>query len=211
MFAQESVMDIKKEREAFERLPLAELAIKSEFVFYNEETNSYWPNEDFCPSGAPETMSFAWEAWQAAKAHEAEKLKGCVLVPVQCPDPDFADSLFDELSKKAIGEFGDDLLIHFSDIDEEKIWALMLGAAKDEAVPEWISVEDKLPTENENYLVCIDGDVFYLTAKWVKNHFKFLARGYGLTEDFTDWRYCEGVKVTHWMTLPAAPQEPTND
>ena len=82
---------------------------------------------------------------------------------------------------------------------------------KSQAVPEWISVEDKLPAENGNYLVCIDGDVFYLTAKWVKNHFKFLARGYGLTEDFTDWRYCEGVKVTHWMTLPAAPQEPTND
>ena len=136
MFAQESVMGIKKEREAFERLPLAELAIESEFVFYNEETNSYWPNEDFCPSDTPETMSFAWEAWQAAKAHEAEKLKGCVLVPVQCPDPDFADSLFDELSKKAIGEFGDDLLIHFSDIDEEKIWALMVEAAKAQAVPE---------------------------------------------------------------------------
>ena len=130
MFAQESVMGIKKEREAFERLPLAELAIESEFVFYNEETNSYWPNEDFCPSDAAETMNFAWEAWQAAKAHEAEKLKGCVLVPVQCPDPDFADSLFDELSKKAIGEFGDDLLIHFSDIDEEKIWALMVGQPK---------------------------------------------------------------------------------
>ena len=61
-------MDIQKEREAFERLPLAELAIKSEFVFYNEETNSYWPNEGFCPSDAPETMSFAWKAWQAAKA-----------------------------------------------------------------------------------------------------------------------------------------------
>ncbi|MGF2683377.1 DUF551 domain-containing protein [Acinetobacter johnsonii] len=95
-------------------------------------------------------------------------------------------------------------------------YAFLMGAwlawqAKAQAVPEWISVEDKLPTENGNYLVCIDGDVFYLTAKWVKNHFKFLARGYGLTEDFTDWRYCEGVKVTHWMTLPAAPQEPTND
>ena len=84
-------------------------------------------------------------------------------------------------------------------------------AVKAQAVPEWISVEDKLPTENGNYLVCIDGDVFYLTAKWVKNHFKFLARGYGLTEDFTDWRYCKGVKATHWMTLPAAPQEPAND
>ena len=86
-------------------------------------------------------------------------------------------------------------------------------AAKAQAAPEWISTEDKEPVENGNYLVCIDGDVFYLTAKWVKNHFKFLARGYGLTEDFTDWRYCEGVKVTHWMLLPDSPkaQEPAND
>ena len=79
MFAQESVMGIKKEREAFERLPLAELAIESEFVFYNEETNSYWPNEDFCPSDAPETMNFAWSAWQAAKAQAIPE--GVVVVP----------------------------------------------------------------------------------------------------------------------------------
>ena len=67
-----SMTDLNKEREAFERLPLAELAIKSEFVYYNEETNSYWPNEDFCPSDAPETMNFAWEAWQ-----EKPKLRRC--------------------------------------------------------------------------------------------------------------------------------------
>ncbi|WP_180162923.1 hypothetical protein [Acinetobacter sp. YH12069] len=73
-------MDIHKEREAFERLPLAELAIKSEYVYYNEETNSYWPNEDFCPSDAPETMNFAWEAWQAAKAQAVPE--GFVLVPM---------------------------------------------------------------------------------------------------------------------------------
>ena len=88
-------------------------------------------------------INFGWRVWQAAKAHEAEKLKGCVLVPVQCPDPDFADSLFDELSKKAIGEFGDDLLIHFSDIDEEKIWALMVEAAKAQAAPEGFILVDK--------------------------------------------------------------------
>ena len=79
MFAQESVMEIQNEKEAFERLPLAELAIESEFVFYNEETNSYWPNGDFCPSDAPETMNFAWEAWQAATTQAVPK--GFVLVP----------------------------------------------------------------------------------------------------------------------------------
>ena len=197
MFAQESVMGIKKEREAFERLPLAELAIESEFVFYNEETNSYWPNEDFCPSDAPETMNFAWEAWQAAKAHEAEKLKGCVLVPVQCPDPDFADSLFDELSKKAIGEFGDDLLIHFSDIDEEKIWALMVEAAKAQAVPKWISVKDKLPSD----------DIGRVLA-WVVEQNSLGKCGFVWNCSHSNGVFSdkfETFQVTHWMPLPAAP------
>ena len=71
-------MDIQ--RKAFERLPLAKLAIESEYVYYNKETNSYWPNEDFCPSDAPETMNFAWEAWQAAKAQAVPE--GYVLVPM---------------------------------------------------------------------------------------------------------------------------------
>lgn len=73
----------------------------------------------------------SWEAWQAAKAQAVPD--GFVVVTVQCPDPDFADMLFDELSKNAIGEFGDDLLIHSSDIDEEKIWALMLEAAQEQS------------------------------------------------------------------------------
>ena len=76
----------------------------------------------------------SWEAWQAAKAQAVHD--GFVVVPVQCPDPDFADMLFDELSKNAIGEFGDDLLIHLSDIDGEKIWDLMLEAAQEPAMTE---------------------------------------------------------------------------
>lgn len=120
MFAQENVMGIKKEREAFEAW--FESRYDAHFMQFALDLDFY----------VDKHTQTCWEAWQAAKAHEAEKLKGCVLVPVQCPDPDFADSLFDELSKKAIGEFGDDLLIHFSDIDEEKIWALMLEQAMKE-------------------------------------------------------------------------------
>ena len=118
--------------------------------------------------------------------------------------------------KETLHDYMDDVVtVVCNNLDDRTVYQFrvsdLASVRKAQAVPEWISVEDKLPTENENYLVCIDGDVFYLTAKWVKNHFKFLARGYGLTEDFTDWRYCEGVKVTHWMLLPDAPQEPTND
>ena len=130
MFAQESVMDFQKEKEAFEKHA-------SKFFTTNEAFENDGENYVY------DEVKFMWDCWLAAKAHEAEKLKGCVLVPVQCPDPDFADSLFDELSKKAIGEFGDDLLIHFSDIDEEKIWALMVEAAKAQAAPEGFILVDK--------------------------------------------------------------------
>lgn len=54
--------------------------------------------------------------------------EGFVLVPRECPDPIFADKLFDHLCKKAHGEFGDDQMIFFSDIDESAIWQLMIEA-----------------------------------------------------------------------------------
>lgn len=30
--------------------------------------------------------SFAWQSWQAAKANEAERLRGCVMIPVEPTD-----------------------------------------------------------------------------------------------------------------------------
>src|SRR5690606_29767027 len=74
---------MNKEREAFERLPLAELAIKSKYVYYSEKTNSYCPNEDFCPSDAPEAMNFAWEAWQVAKAQAVPELTDKMIVAIE--------------------------------------------------------------------------------------------------------------------------------
>lgn len=55
--------------------------------------------------------------------------EGFVLVPKECPDPIFADKLFDHLCEKAHGEFGDDQMIFFSDIDESAIWQLMIDEA----------------------------------------------------------------------------------
>lgn len=83
---------------------------------------SYRFASDALVIGADELAEFVTEVFK--------KLEGCVVVPIKCPDPDFADSLFDELGKKAIGTFGEDMLIHFSDINEEKIWDLMLEAAR---------------------------------------------------------------------------------
>lgn len=68
------------EREAFEALPLAKLALSQDWVRYHKESNTYYPNEDFCPESAPETINFAWQSWQAAKAQAIPD--GFVVVPM---------------------------------------------------------------------------------------------------------------------------------
>ena len=67
-----------------------------------------------------------------AKLEAAQVKDGFVLVPKECPDPIFADKLFDLLCKKAHGEFGDDQMIFFSDINESEIWEKMIEAAQGE-------------------------------------------------------------------------------
>lgn len=130
-------MDIEKEKSVFLGIyKYYPSAIKFTFDVENECFVLSKKNPLDHEVEAMSQMNQQWRAWLRRAKLEYEKLKGCVVVPVQCPDPDFADSLFDELSKKAIGEFGDDLLIHFSDIDEEKIWALMVEAAKAQVVSE---------------------------------------------------------------------------
>ena len=121
-------MNIEEERKAFEAIHRNARVLRGA-IFKDGEYVALSLFDESSKELAAQ-LNYGWSMWQAAKANEAKKLEGCVVVPVQCPDPDFADSLFDELSKKAIGEFGDDLLIHFSDIDEEKIWALMAEAAR---------------------------------------------------------------------------------
>ena len=101
---------------------------KLEYIEYSESLQCYVEKLNGIPTGVAAWVNGAFYGFEQATKAQAVP-DGFVVVPVQCPDPDFADMLFDELSKNAIGEFGDDLLIHFSDINEEKIWALMLEAA----------------------------------------------------------------------------------
>ncbi|WP_335951748.1 hypothetical protein [Acinetobacter beijerinckii] len=112
------------EREAFEALPLAKLALDQDWVRYSEDTNTYYPNEDFCPESAPETMNFAWQSWQAAKAHEAKKLEGCVVVPVEPTDA----MLFAASGRDIVAEHYGDENIMWSELRET--WKAMLEAAR---------------------------------------------------------------------------------
>ena len=67
-------------------------------------------------------------------------------------------------------------------------------AAKAQAVPEWISVNDKLPPAN----ILVLG--MSQTPRNIFNIYNVMA-----LDEF------EEADVTHWMPLPDAPQEPTND
>lgn len=67
-------------------------------------------------------------------------------------------------------------------------------SAKDQAVPKWISVKDNLPPAN----ILVLG--MSQTRSNIFNIYNVMA-----LDEF------EEADVTHWMPLPDAPQEPTND
>jgi len=77
-------MDIQKEKIAHEKHLLSQ-GVDFKYlpnIQYNELENIYelieWDEEY---SEALNEINSSWCTWQAAKAHEAEKLKGCVVVP----------------------------------------------------------------------------------------------------------------------------------
>ena len=75
----------------------------------------------------------------------------------------------------------------------EDLWEAW-QAAKAQAVPEWISVKDNLPPAN----ILVLG--MSQTRSNIFNVYNVMA-----LDEF------EEADVTHWMPLPDAPQEPTND
>lgn len=81
-------------------------------------------------------------------------------------------------------------------------------AAKAQAVPEWISVEDSLPKKNANVLLNV-------VARRRGKPFSCIGF-YSVEPDdepcfILDDNFTILKGVTHWMLLPDAPQEPAND
>lgn len=79
-------MDFKKEKIAHEKHLLSQ-GVDFKYlpnIQYSELENVYelieWDEEY---SEALNEINLSWCTWQAAKAHEAKKLKGCVVVPVE--------------------------------------------------------------------------------------------------------------------------------
>ena len=77
-------MDLQKEREAFEA---TQNPIVFERIVYIEKANLFTMKDDFRDDlftvNKCNELNFGWSSWQAAKNHEAEKLEGCVVVPVE--------------------------------------------------------------------------------------------------------------------------------
>ena len=73
--------------------------------------------------------------------------------------------------------------------------------AKAQAVPEWISVDDRLPNRQVNVLVASKHD-FVCIASLTNNH---------KNNKFYDGDGLAINSITHWMPLPDVPQEPAND
>ena len=107
-----------------------------DFLVFDIEQGNYVIKEDLAPSLEDDAteiwhrVNTGWAMWKKAIKFTEQQAtpEGFVLVPRECPDPIFADKLFDHLCKKAHGEFGDDQMIFFSDIDESAIWQLMIEA-----------------------------------------------------------------------------------
>lgn len=77
-------------------------------------------------------------------------------------------------------------------------------AAKAQAVPEWISVEDQMPPVDETVLVCWD------YAPDIEPDKEYTTIDENLDEY---WPNCQDEPPTHWMPLPEVikAQEPAND
>ena len=65
----------------------------------------------------------------------------------------------------------------------------------------WISVEERLPVEDETVIVCADDGCVYAAQYW--GHGKWRRELIGCIRSDTD------VTPTHWMPLPEPPKEET--
>lgn len=92
--------------------------------------------------------------------------------------------------------------------------------AKAQAVPKWISVEDKLPETEPNTdgvvcaVVCSLGNVYrarYMHDVDVGVDTKYWSE-FAVNYNGKEYEHYEiNAKITHWMPLPNALQEPANE
>lgn len=90
------------------------------------------------------------------------------------------------------------------DAKDRELMFVSWQAAKAQAVPQWIPVSERLPDEG---VLCI---VFWVNGV-VNNHFEYYKPTHiqGYFDSVIDGCVLELDEVTHWMPLPAAPEQNT--
>jgi len=160
-------VDIEKEREAFE-----EAMLRMTDGSFNTTKNNLTGQYTF---GVNQTF---WAVWQAAKAQAVPNLS--------------------ELQERIAGHqyYHDEHGHMIVDMDDVVKEISSFDSYKAQAVPEWISVKDKLPKIGVYVMVFLEKQGHNPTTYNFCQYTKF---GFHLSN------------VTHWMPLPDAPQEPAND
>lgn len=124
-------MNIEKEREAFEEAWLLQHELK--YFEFDSKDRQYFLKESV--TGTPDaeeayhTINSGWSMWLKAKAHEAKKLEGCVVVPVEMPDS-FDDALYMYSNDISVVNSESDGFIPMADLDHGKVWQLVVEAAR---------------------------------------------------------------------------------
>ena len=128
MFAQESVMDLQKEKIAHEKHLLSQ-GVDFKYlpnIQYSELENVYelieWDEEY---SEALNEINSSWCTWQAAKAQAVPE--GFVLVPKEIPKS-FDEGLYFYSNSISVVNEHSDGFIPMSDIDHSEIWKLVIEA-----------------------------------------------------------------------------------
>lgn len=102
-------------------------------------------------------------------------------------------------------------------LDEDTVYTMiiMLDGEPTVAVPQWISVKERMPEKKDSYLVVKDlfGDKIETICGFTKNlrDVSFVDfdgnTNPGWYDYDSEYGYFEVNNVTHWMPLPEAPKE----
>ena len=130
MFAQESVMDIQKEREAFLNV-YVNYKGDSRKIQFNEETEQFmWRKNNVSDTEVEyvHLMNQRWYAWLACAKSKAQAVpEGFVLVPKEIPKS-FDEGLYFYSNSISVVNEHSDGFIPMSDIDHSEIWKLVIEA-----------------------------------------------------------------------------------
>lgn len=97
---------------------------------------------------------------------------------------------------------GTSWLLNVAKAENEMIWEMIRAIEEAPTLTppnEWVSVEDRLPEKENTQVLMTDGECCYISSR--NNMVRFL----DCEGIFIPGKAGAGVKVTHWMPLPAPP------